>query len=50
MLHLKIVGLEQDIAYLFYVATVTLENPLSILLRFVKEHFCFVTEYHLIIR
>jgi len=50
MLQLKIVGFKQGITYLLYIATVTLENPLSILLRFVKEHFCSIPDYHLIIR
>jgi hypothetical protein len=50
MMQLKIVGFKQGITYLFFVAVVNLEDPLSVLLRFVKEHFGFVLEYHLITR
>ena len=39
MMQLEIVGFKQGITYLLYVAAVTLEDPLSVMLRFVKEHF-----------
>ena len=49
-MQLKIVRFKQGITYLLYVAAVNLEDPLSVLLRFVKEHFGFISEYHLITR
>jgi hypothetical protein len=39
MMQVKIVRFKQGITYLFNVAAVTLEDPLSVVLRFVKEHF-----------
>ena len=39
MMQLKIVRFKQGITYLLNVAAVTLEDPLGVLLRFVKEHF-----------
>ena len=50
MLHLKIVEFKQIITDLFNVTPMANKNTLGVKLCFVKERFCLISEYLLIIR